>query len=146
MGIMHLLKAYHLEVKGKHAVIVGASNIVGRPMALELLHAGATITVCHRFTNNLQEHVMRADLLIVATGVADLIDPNWLHKNQIVVDVGIHRLPNGSIRGDLNFVESVEKVAWLTPVPGGVGPMTIVSLLQNTLMAAHLSKASQERS
>ncbi|OGV49682.1 MAG: bifunctional methylenetetrahydrofolate dehydrogenase/methenyltetrahydrofolate cyclohydrolase [Legionellales bacterium RIFCSPHIGHO2_12_FULL_42_9] len=136
MGIMRLMKAYDIQVAGKHAVIVGASNIVGRPMALELLHAAATITVCHRFTTNLKQHVSQADLLIVATGVPDLIDPNWLNSEQVVVDVGIHRKEDGTIRGDLNFAEVVKKVAWLTPVPGGVGPMTIVSLLENTLIAA----------
>ena len=141
MGIMHLLKAYHIEAKGKHAVIVGASNIVGRPMALELLLAGATITVCHRLTNNLKHHVSQADLLIVATGVPDLIDPNWLKPHQVVIDVGIHRLDNGGLRGDLNFAEVVKKVAWLTPVPGGVGPMTVLSLLENTLLAANLQAA-----
>ena len=139
MGIMTLLKAYHLEVAGKHAVIVGASNIVGRPMALELLHAGATITVCHRLTTNLKQHVMQADLLIVAAGVPDLIDSDWLNPEQVVIDVGIHRQEDGSIRGDLNFDEAIKKVAWLTPVPGGVGPMTVVSLLQNTIIAANLS-------
>ncbi len=136
MGIMRLLKAYHLDMAGKHAVIVGASNIVGRPMALELLHAGATITVCHRLTTDLKHHVMHADVLIVAAGVPDLIHPEWLNKQQVVIDVGIHRLDNGTLRGDLNFNEVAKKVAWLTPVPGGVGPMTIVSLLENTLIAA----------
>ena len=136
MGIMRLLEAYPIEIAGKHAVIIGASNIVGRPMALELLHAAATITVCHRFTTNLKRHVTQADLLIVATGVPDLIDPNWLNSHQTVIDVGIHRTKEGGIRGDLNFSEAVQKVAWLTPVPGGVGPMTIVSLLENTLIAA----------
>ena len=135
LGIINLLKAYNIEVKRKHAVVVGASNIVGRPMALEFLHAGATTTVCHRLTQDLQHYVSQADILVVATGVMDLIHPDWLHKDQVVIDVGIHRLANGSIRGDLNFSEVVKKVAWLTPVPGGVGPMTIATLLQNTLMA-----------
>src|SRR3990167_7726201 len=136
MGIMRLMEAYPIEIAGKHAVIIGASNIVGRPMALELLHAAATITVCHRFTTNLKQHVTQADLLVVATGVPDLIDPNWLKPHQVVIDVGIHRLDNGTLRGDLNFSEVVKKVAWLTPVPGGVGPMTVLSLLENTLLAA----------
>ena len=135
LGIINLLKAYNIEVNRKHAVVVGASNIVGRPMALEFLHAGATTTVCHRLTQDLQHYVSQADILVVATGVMDLIHPDWLHKDQVVIDVGIHRLANGSIRGDLNFSEVVKKVAWLTPVPGGVGPMTIATLLQNTLMA-----------
>ena len=135
LGIINLLKAYNIEVKCKHAVVVGASNIVGRPMALEFLHAGATTTVCHRLTQDLQHYVSQANILVVATGVMDLIHPDWLHKDQVVIDVGIHRLANGSIRGDLDFAEAVKKVAWLTPVPGGVGPMTIATLLQNTLMA-----------
>lgn len=136
MGIMRLLEANHIEVAGKHAVIVGASNIVGRPMALELLHAGATITVCHRLTTNLKQHVAQADLLVVAAGVPDLIDPNWLNQHQVVIDVGIHHRDDGTLRGDLDFAEVVKRVAWLTPVPGGVGPMTVVSLLENTLLAA----------
>ena len=135
LGIMQLLKAYNLPVKAKHAVIVGASNIVGRPMALEFLLAGTTVTVCHRLTTSLQNHVQMADILVVATGIQDLIEPQWLNSNQIIIDVGIHRLPNGKIRGDMNFDEVFERVAWLTPVPGGVGPMTIISLLQNTLLA-----------
>lgn len=134
-GIMQLLKAYTQPVEGKHAVIVGASNIVGRPMALELLSANATITLCHRFTTSLKKHVETADILIVATGVPDLIHPQWLHSEQIVLDVGIHRLSDGSLRGDLNFHAARSRVAWITPVPGGVGPMTIAALLQNTLQA-----------
>ena len=135
MGIMNLLQAYQGDVQGKYAVVVGASNIVGRPMALELLHAGATVTVCHRFTTHLEQHVKQADLLVVATGIPDLINTDWLQQQQVVIDVGIHRLANGSLRGDVNFAEALKKVAWLTPVPGGVGPMTVVSLLQNTLSA-----------
>ena len=135
MGIMNLLQAYQVDVQGKYAVVVGASNIVGRPMALELLHAGATVTVCHRFTTHLEQHVKQADLLVVATGIPDLINTDWLQPQQVVIDVGIHRLANGSLRGDVNFAEALKKVAWLTPVPGGVGPMTVVSLLQNTLSA-----------
>lgn len=137
MGIMNLLDYYKLDVKGKHAVVIGASNIVGRPLSLELLLAGATVTICHRFTQNLQQMVQIADFVIVATGHMDVIDVDWLQKNQVVIDVGIHRLPDGSIRGDVDFKKAINKVAWITPVPGGVGPMTIVSLLENT-MAANL--------
>lgn len=136
MGIMNLFTYYQIPVKGKHAVIIGASNIVGRPMSLELLIAGATVTVCHRFTKNLEQLVRIADIVIVATGHMDVLDVNWLSSNQIVVDVGIHRLADGSIRGDVDFNKAKDKVAWLTPVPGGVGPMTIVSLLENTMLAA----------
>lgn len=139
MGIIHLLQAYAIPIKGKYAVVVGASNIVGRPMALEFLHAGATVTVCHRFTQNLQPFVSQAEILVVATGIQDLINPAWLSAKQIVIDVGMHRLDSGKIRGDINFEEVVKKVAWLTPVPGGVGPMTIVSLLENTLLAAQIA-------
>lgn len=136
LGIMSLLQHYQLNVKGKHAVVIGASNIVGRPMSLELLTAGATVTVCHRLTQNLEQFVRSADFIIVATGHIDVIDTAWLNKNQIIIDVGIHRLTDGSIRGDVNFKEAINKVAWITPVPGGVGPMTVVSLLENTIMAA----------
>lgn len=136
LGIMNLLHHYDLNVKRKHAVVIGASNIVGRPMSLELLLAGATVTICHKFTQELQKFVEIADFLIVATGKIDIINSDWLKEHQVVVDVGMHRLPDGSIRGDVDFKSAVEKVAWITPVPGGVGPMTIVSLLENTMMSA----------
>ncbi|KGP62879.1 methenyltetrahydrofolate cyclohydrolase [Legionella norrlandica] len=136
LGIMNLLHHYDLNVKKKHAVVIGASNIVGRPMSLELLLAGATVTVCHKFTQQLQKFVEIADFLIVATGKMDVIHPDWFKDHQVVIDVGMHRLSDGSIRGDVDFKNAVEKVAWITPVPGGVGPMTIVSLLENTMMSA----------
>jgi methylenetetrahydrofolate dehydrogenase (NADP+)/methenyltetrahydrofolate cyclohydrolase len=136
LGIMNLLHHYQLNVKRKHAVVIGASNIVGRPMSLELLLAGATVTVCHKFTQHLQKLVEIADLVVVATGKMDVIDSDWLNESQIVIDVGMHRLSDGSIRGDVDFRKTVNKVAWITPVPGGVGPMTIVSLLENTMLAA----------
>ncbi|MFJ1267330.1 bifunctional methylenetetrahydrofolate dehydrogenase/methenyltetrahydrofolate cyclohydrolase FolD [Legionella lytica] len=140
MGIMSLLEHYQLNVKGKHAVVIGASNIVGRPMSLELLAAGATVTVCHRLTQNLEHFVRIADLIIVATGHMDVIDVAWLSEKQVVIDVGIHRLPDGTIRGDVDFKKALNRVSWITPVPGGVGPMTVVSLLENTLMAASARK------
>ncbi|MFO8908953.1 bifunctional methylenetetrahydrofolate dehydrogenase/methenyltetrahydrofolate cyclohydrolase FolD [Legionella pneumophila serogroup 3] len=136
LGIMNLLHHYELNVKRKHAVVIGASNIVGRPMSLELLLAGATVTICHKFTQQLQKFVEIADFLIVATGKMDVIATDWLREHQVVIDVGMHRLPDGSIRGDIDFNKAVEKVAWITPVPGGVGPMTIVTLLENTMMSA----------
>lgn len=136
MGIMNLLRHYKLNVKGQYALVIGASNIVGRPMSLELLMAGATVTTCHQFTRTLSQFVKLADLIVVATGVMDVIDCDWLHQNQVLIDVGIHRLADGTIRGDVNFNKASEKVAWITPVPGGVGPMTIVSLLENTFIAA----------
>lgn len=136
LGIMNLLHHYDLNVKRKHAVVIGASNIVGRPMSLELLLAGATVTICHKFTQQLQKFVEIADFLIVATGKMDVIATDWLKEHQVVIDVGMHRLPDGSIRGDVDFKKAFEKVAWITPVPGGVGPMTIVTLLENTMMSA----------
>jgi len=135
-GIIKLLHHYQIALAGKHAVVVGASNIVGRPMALELLMAKATVTICHQATKHLQQHIRMADLIIVATGTMDVIKADWLNEQQIIIDVGIHRLTDGSIRGDVDFNQASAKVAWITPVPGGVGPMTISTLLQNTLYAA----------
>lgn len=137
-GIIQLLDFYKIPVEGKHAVVIGASNIVGRPMALELLLSPATVTICHRFTTNLEQFVRIADLLVVAAGVKDVVNPDWLHQNQVVIDVGMHRNEDGKLRGDLNFEQAKERVSWITPVPGGVGPMTITTLLQNTLQAAKL--------
>lgn len=138
LGIMHLLDHYNLTVRGKHAVVIGASNIVGRPMGLELLLAGATVTTCHRYTTNLQKIVELADILIVATGFRNVVSVDWLQKHQIVIDVGIHRMPDGNVVGDVNFEAAKEIVSWITPVPGGVGPMTITALLENTLLASVL--------
>ncbi|WP_094092277.1 bifunctional methylenetetrahydrofolate dehydrogenase/methenyltetrahydrofolate cyclohydrolase FolD [Legionella clemsonensis] len=135
-GIINLLDYYHIPLEGKHTVVIGASNIVGRPMAMEFLLAAATVTVCHRFTENLENYVQMADILVVATGIRDVIDVSWLNPTQVVVDVGIHRLPNGKLRGDVDFESAKSRVGWITPVPGGVGPMTIAVLLQNTLFAA----------
>jgi methylenetetrahydrofolate dehydrogenase (NADP+)/methenyltetrahydrofolate cyclohydrolase len=134
-GVIQLLRYYQLPTAGKHAVVVGASNIVGRPMALELLLAKSTVTVCHRFTPRLEPHIRSADIIIVATGVINVIDTEWLTEKQIIIDVGIHRQADGNLRGDIDFAHAKEKVAWITPVPGGVGPMTISILLQNTLAA-----------
>lgn len=134
-GIIQLLQAYDQPFYGQHAVIVGASNIVGRPMALEFLMAGSTVTICHRFTQDLESHIRVADIIVVAAGVCDLIKASWLHHKQVLIDVGMHRLESGKLRGDVDFDEAQKHVAWITPVPGGVGPMTIASLLQNTLQA-----------
>lgn len=134
-GIIQLLDAYEIPIRGQHAVVVGASNIVGRPMSLELLTAGATITVCHRFTEQLKTHVQAAKLLIVATGQMDVVNAEWLLPHHILIDVGIHRLPNGRVRGDVDYDKASQIVEWVTPVPGGVGPMTVAALIQNTLMA-----------
>ena len=135
-GVMTLLNAYERPVAGKNAVVVGASNIVGRPMALELLHAKATVTICHRLTHDLKQHVRMADILVVAAGTYNVVPVDWLSKNQTVIDIGIHRKPDGTIHGDVDFNAALQTVAWITPVPGGAGPMTICALLQNTLLAA----------
>lgn len=135
-GIMALLDHIQQPYKGKHAVIVGASNIVGRPMALELLIAGATVTVCHRFTQELAHYVKQADILVSAVGKPGIIKGNWIKEGATVVDVGITRLSDGTITGDIEFSVAKEKAAWITPVPGGVGPMTVAMLLKNTLIAA----------
>ncbi|MPQ77465.1 bifunctional methylenetetrahydrofolate dehydrogenase/methenyltetrahydrofolate cyclohydrolase FolD [Hydrogenovibrio sp. JE_KL2] len=133
-GCMTLLNHYGLSAKGKHAVIVGASNIVGRPMSLELLLAGATTTVCHRFTADLPIHVSMADILVVAVGKPNFIPASWLKPGCIVIDVGINRLEDGSLTGDVE-PSATDIAGYVTPVPGGVGPMTIATLLENTLMA-----------
>ncbi len=136
-GVMRLLDFWGFaELAGMHAVVVGASNHVGRPMALELLLAKCTVTICHRFTHDLAHHVRQADLLVVATGKRHIIQSDWIKPGAIVVDIGIHRLKDGSIVGDLDFVTASQRASWITPVPGGVGPMTIAVLLQNTLHAA----------
>lgn len=134
-GIMRLLDHHQLDVRGLNATVVGASNIVGRPMSLELLLAGATVTTCHRFTKDLKDPVSNAELLVVATGIMDLIDPSWVREGSIVIDVGIHRLDDGTLRGDLNFAAAAERAGWITPVPGGVGPMTVTALMENTVTA-----------
>jgi methylenetetrahydrofolate dehydrogenase (NADP+)/methenyltetrahydrofolate cyclohydrolase len=135
-GVMQLFEYYQLALPGKHAVVVGASNIVGRPMALELLMAKATVTICHRATKQLERHIRIADVVVVATGVYNVVNPEWLHAEQIVIDVGMHRSQDGTLHGDMNFDEAKKRVKWITPVPGGIGPMTICTLLQNTLLAA----------
>jgi methylenetetrahydrofolate dehydrogenase (NADP+) / methenyltetrahydrofolate cyclohydrolase len=137
-GVIRLLEHIGAPFKGQNAVVVGASNIVGRPMALELLLTGATATVCHRFTADLQEHVSRADILIVAAGKPGLIPGAWVKPGSMVIDVGMNRLPDGHLVGDVEFAAAYERAAWITPVPGGVGPMTVVVLMHNTLQAAQM--------
>ena len=134
-GIVTLLERCNINTFGLNAVIIGASNIVGRPMSLELLLAGCTTTVTHRFTTNLRHHVEHADLLIVAVGKPNFIPGEWIKPGAIVIDVGINRLENGKVVGDVNFAEAAERAEWITPVPGGVGPMTVATLIQNTLQA-----------
>lgn len=135
-GIIKLLESIQFKPHGVNAVVVGASNIVGRPMALELLLAGCTVTTCHRFTSDLAKHVNQAELLVAAVGKPGLIKTDWIKEGAIVIDVGINRLENGSIVGDIDFATAVEKASWITPVPGGVGPMTVATLLTNTYEAA----------
>ncbi|MEE2762509.1 MAG: bifunctional methylenetetrahydrofolate dehydrogenase/methenyltetrahydrofolate cyclohydrolase FolD [Pseudomonadota bacterium] len=135
-GIITLLDSIDTPYKGQHAVIVGASNIVGRPMSMELLLKGATTTVCHRFTPNLEKFVREADILIAAAGKPGLIKGEWIKPGATVIDVGINRMDDGKLHGDVDFHAAAEQAAYITPVPGGVGPMTIATLLQNTLYAA----------
>lgn len=133
-GVIYLLKQIGEPFKKRDAVVVGASNIVGRPMALELLLAGATVTVCHRFTRNLAEQVQRADLIVAAAGKPGLIKGEWIKPGATVIDIGINRV-DGKLVGDVE-ASARERAAWITPVPGGVGPMTVAMLLRNTLQAA----------
>lgn len=134
-GIITLLKRYNIDSRGLNAVVVGASNIVGRPMSMELLLAGCTTTVTHRFTKHLRQHVENADILIVAVGKPCFIPGDWIKKGAIVIDVGINRLESGKVVGDVDFDAAKQRAAYITPVPGGVGPMTVATLIQNTLQA-----------
>ena len=136
-GAITLLDSIDTPYKGQHAVIVGASNIVGRPMSMELLLKGATTTVCHRFTDNLEKFVGEADILIAAVGKPGIIKGEWVKPGATVIDVGINRQENGKLCGDVDFKAAAERAAYITPVPGGVGPMTIATLLENTLYAAN---------
>lgn len=133
-GIVKLLESTGLNVAGKHAVIVGASNIVGRPMALELLMLGCTVTVTHRLTQNLESHIRQADLVVVAVGSPHLIKGEWIKQGAVVIDVGINRI-DGKLVGDVEFDVARHHASFITPVPGGVGPMTVAMLMQNTLQA-----------
>ena len=135
-GAMRLLESTGVSLRGQHAVVVGASNIVGRPMALELLLVGCTVTICHSATRNLAAEVARADILVVAIGKPQMIPGDWIKPGALVVDVGINRLANNRIVGDVHFESACERASWITPVPGGVGPMTRAILLHNTLLAA----------
>jgi methylenetetrahydrofolate dehydrogenase (NADP+) / methenyltetrahydrofolate cyclohydrolase len=135
-GVMRLLALAHSDLKGLNAVVVGSSNHVGRPMGLELLLAGCTVTTCHRFTKNLAEFVSQADILVVAVGRPELVKGAWIKPGATVIDVGINRLDDGRLSGDVEFTPAAERAAWITPVPGGVGPMTVAMLLENTLLAA----------
>jgi methylenetetrahydrofolate dehydrogenase (NADP+) / methenyltetrahydrofolate cyclohydrolase len=134
-GIMSLIESTGVKTHGLDALVIGASNIVGRPMTLELLLAGCTVTTTHRFTKNLEAKVRQADLIVVAVGKPSFIPGAWIKTGAIVIDVGINRLDNGSLVGDVEFEVAKQHAAFITPVPGGVGPMTVASLIENTLIA-----------
>ena len=134
-GVITLLEHTGETFYGREAVVVGASNNVGRPMNLELLLAGCTVTTCHRFTRNLEQHVARAEILVVAVGKPGIVSGEWVRPGATVIDIGINRREDGSLVGDIEFDAAYERAGWITPVPGGVGPMTVATLLENTLYA-----------
>jgi methylenetetrahydrofolate dehydrogenase (NADP+)/methenyltetrahydrofolate cyclohydrolase len=137
-GVIKMLNSANINLKGLDAVVVGVSNHVGRPMALELLLAGCTVTSCHRHTKDLQGNIARADLVVAAAGKAGLIKGEWIKPGAIVIDIGINRLDDGTICGDVDFEAAQQRAGWITPVPGGVGPMTVATLMENTLLAMEL--------
>jgi methylenetetrahydrofolate dehydrogenase (NADP+)/methenyltetrahydrofolate cyclohydrolase len=139
-GCMRLLAETGEDLAGKHAVVIGQSNIVGRPMALELLMARCTVTVCHSATRDLPGIVRQADVLVAAVGKPYFVGGDWIKPGAIVIDVGMNRNADGKLCGDVDFAAAAERAAWITPVPGGVGPMTIAMLLANTLRAAELEE------
>jgi methylenetetrahydrofolate dehydrogenase (NADP+)/methenyltetrahydrofolate cyclohydrolase len=143
-GVMTLLGHTDRPVRGQHAVVVGVSNHVGRPLALELLIAGCTTTCCHKFTRDLEGFVRQADIVIVAVGRPGLVKGEWIKPGAVVVDVGINRLEDGRLVGDVDFATAAERASWITPVPGGVGPMTVATLLENTLEAAEARDAARQ--
>ena len=135
-GILTLLQSTGVDLKGMDAVVIGASNIVGKPMAMELINARSTVTVCRSTTRDLPKIVRQADIVIAATGVAQMVKGDWIKQGAIVIDVGINRLADGKLVGDVDFEQAKERAGWITPVPGGVGPMTVITLMENTLYAA----------
>ena len=139
-GCMTLLRETGEDLVGKHAVVVGQSNIVGRPMALELLMARCTVTICHSATRDLPGILRQADIVVAGVGKAGFVHGDWIKPGAIVIDVGINRMPDGKLCGDVEFAAASERAAWITPVPGGVGPMTIATLLENTLLAAEMQE------
>ncbi|HWU83102.1 MAG TPA: bifunctional methylenetetrahydrofolate dehydrogenase/methenyltetrahydrofolate cyclohydrolase FolD [Methylophilaceae bacterium] len=141
-GVIKLLQSTGVELMGKDAVVVGVSNHVGRPMILELLLAGCTVTGCHRHTKDLAANVARADIVVAAAGKAGLVHGEWIKPGAIVIDIGINRMPDGKLCGDVEFNVAKQRASWITPVPGGVGPMTVATLMENTLMAQALSESS----
>jgi len=141
-GVIKMLESEGLKVLGMDAVVVGVSNHVGRPMVLELLLAGCTVTCCHRHTKDLAANVSRADIVVAAAGKPGLVKGEWIKPGAIVIDIGINRLADGSICGDVEFAVARERAGWITPVPGGVGPMTVATLMENTLLAQTLRESS----
>jgi len=140
LGVMELLAEYDIDVKGKNCVVVGASNIVGKPMASLLLNADATVEICHIFTDDLKRHTLNADILLVGVGVINLIKEDMIKEGTIIIDIGINRAESGKLVGDVDFNNVSKKCSYITPVPGGVGPMTIAMLLSNTLKAAKINE------
>ena len=134
-GVMKMLESIKYDLRGKDCVIIGASNIVGRPMSMELLNDGATVQVCHKGTKNITEKTKLADVIIAAAGVANLVKSDWVKEGAVIIDVGINRLSDGTLAGDVNFDDVKDVASAISPVPGGVGPMTIAVLLENTLIA-----------
>ncbi len=139
-GVIKMLQVSNIDLMGMDAVVVGVSNHVGRPMGLELLLAGCTVTSCHRHTKNLGQIISNADLVIAAAGKPGLIKGEWIKPGAIVIDIGINRLADGTICGDVDFATAKERAGWISPVPGGVGPMTVATLMENTLLSLELSE------
>ncbi|MDY0124089.1 bifunctional methylenetetrahydrofolate dehydrogenase/methenyltetrahydrofolate cyclohydrolase FolD [Sulfurimonas sp.] len=144
LGVMELLDEYDIDVKGKNCVVVGASNIVGKPMASLLLNANATVEICHIFTDDLKKHTLNADMIFVGAGVINLIKEDMVKDGAVIIDIGINRADNGKLVGDVDFEKVSQKCSYITPVPGGVGPMTIAMLLSNTLKAAQAHAYERE--
>ena len=144
LGVMELLNEYEIDVKGKNCCVVGASNIVGKPMAALLLNANATVEICHIFTDDLKKHTQNADMIFVGAGVINLIKEDMVKEGAVVVDIGINRNDEGKLVGDVDFENVSKKCSYITPVPGGVGPMTIAMLLANTLKAAKLHADNEQ--
>lgn len=142
-GVIKMMQSVGIELLGLDAVVVGVSNHVGRPMAMELLLAGCTVTSCHRHTKDLPGMVNRADLVVVAAGKANLVKGEWIKPGAVVVDIGISRLPDGRLCGDVEFEVAKTRASWITPVPGGVGPMTVATLMENTLLAQTLRESNK---
>ncbi len=139
LGVMELLKEYDIDVKGKNCVVIGASNIVGKPMSSLLLNADATVEICHIFTDDLKKHTLNADVILVGVGVINLITEDMVKDDVIIVDIGVSRTAEGKLTGDVDFENVSKKSSYITPSPGGVGPMTIAMLLSNTLKAAKIN-------